>query len=283
MNEYWLELDHYQDIKVVCNEDVVILTSMFERDRIVEFLAGLNPEYDQVRVHILSREKLPSLNEVFFIICSEEHRRILLFNDPNREGSAMVSNKVQGSWSKSQGGRNDFHSKQQNQESLWCSYCKKPKHTGETCFKLHGKEIVLSKMGGFQNLQRRNQTQAHLIIKEPKGTLEKTDPVATSELGELNAEEISKLKSFLKTIQNGSCSLAQTVHVLPLFFFIASQTVKNGLWILDSGITDHMTYDSTVFETYKPISSPKRIIVTNGHIVPIEGRGSVILNPSLLV
>ena len=112
---------------MVCNEDTVILTSMLERDRIVELLAGLNPEYDLVRVRILSQEKLQSLNEVFFIIRSEEHRRIAMFNDPNPEGSAMVSNNVQGSWSKSQQGRNDFHSKQQNREGLWCLYCKKSK------------------------------------------------------------------------------------------------------------------------------------------------------------
>jgi len=50
MNGYWLELDHYKDIKMVCSEDAATLTSIFERDGIVEFLAGLNAEYDQVRV-----------------------------------------------------------------------------------------------------------------------------------------------------------------------------------------------------------------------------------------
>ena len=46
MDGFWLELDHYQDIQMVCNEDAIILTSMLERDRIVEFLAGLNPEFN---------------------------------------------------------------------------------------------------------------------------------------------------------------------------------------------------------------------------------------------
>ena len=49
MNGFWLELDHYQDIKMVCSEDTIILTSMLERDRIVEFLVGLNPESDKVK------------------------------------------------------------------------------------------------------------------------------------------------------------------------------------------------------------------------------------------
>jgi len=51
---------------------------------------------------------------------------------------------------------------------------------------------------------------AHLTNKEQEETTEKADSIATSNTSELNDEEISKLKSFLKTIQGGSCSLAQT-------------------------------------------------------------------------
>ena len=65
MNCYWLDLDHYQDIKVLCSADATTLTFILKRDKIGEFLVGLNPEYDQVRVQILREEKLPSLNEVF--------------------------------------------------------------------------------------------------------------------------------------------------------------------------------------------------------------------------
>jgi len=174
------------------------------------------------------------------MIRSKEHRRIAMFDEPNLEGLAMVSNKMNVSHSRQQG-RNDSHPRQQSRESLWCLYCKKPKHNRETCFKLHGKEAVLSKMGGFRNLQPKNQAQAHLTIKELEGTVEKTDLAASFELGELNAEQISNLKSFMKLIQNGSWSLEQTSTCLNFEFFIGSQTVKNGLWILDSRAINHMT------------------------------------------
>ena len=52
-------------IKMVCSANVATLNKIMERDRIVVFLAGLNSVFDQVRVQILGREKLPSLNEVF--------------------------------------------------------------------------------------------------------------------------------------------------------------------------------------------------------------------------
>ena len=85
------------------------------------------------------------------MICSEEHRRIVMLDEPNPEGSAMISNKVDVSCSRPQEGRNDPHPRrqQESREGLWCSYYKKPKYTRDTCFKLHGKKTLLNMMGGF--------------------------------------------------------------------------------------------------------------------------------------
>lgn len=44
INDYWIELDHYQDVKMLSSDDATTLTTMLELDRIVEFLAGLNPD-----------------------------------------------------------------------------------------------------------------------------------------------------------------------------------------------------------------------------------------------
>ena len=73
MKSLWLELDQYQAIKMVCQEDVATLNQIIERDRNVEFLVGLNHEFDQVKVQVLGKDKLPNLNEVFAIIRSEEN------------------------------------------------------------------------------------------------------------------------------------------------------------------------------------------------------------------
>lgn len=80
-------------------------------------------------------------------------------------------------------------------ESHWLTYWNKLKHTKDACFKLHGKETVLSRMGGFRNLQSRNQARRRYTV---------------SKLSEFSEVEINKLRSFLKTIQSGSFSKAQT-------------------------------------------------------------------------
>ena len=96
----------------------------------------------------------------------------------------------------------------------------------------------------MKHLQSWNQPQAFQATKEEESTLEKADSIIMVE--QLNAEEISKLKSFLKIIQDGSCSMAQIDICLNSKFSVASHTIRNNLWILDSRATDYMTFDINV-------------------------------------
>lgn len=54
-----------------------------------DYLVGLNQEYDQIRIQILGKEKVPRLNEVMVIIHSEE-RRSLMLETPVAESSDMI-------------------------------------------------------------------------------------------------------------------------------------------------------------------------------------------------
>ena len=58
-----------------CTKDVVVLKRFMEKDRIYDFLAGLNVQFDGVKVQILGKQDLPSLNETISIIRTEEGRR----------------------------------------------------------------------------------------------------------------------------------------------------------------------------------------------------------------
>ena len=55
----WQELDHYRVIKTKCPEDVAVLKDFIEQDRVYDFLVGLNPEFDQVRIQILGKQEVP--------------------------------------------------------------------------------------------------------------------------------------------------------------------------------------------------------------------------------
>jgi len=48
LNALWLELDRYQNLKMKDSKNAQTLKEFIERDRVFEFLAGLNPEFNPV-------------------------------------------------------------------------------------------------------------------------------------------------------------------------------------------------------------------------------------------
>ena len=167
-----------------------------------------------------------------------------MLGDMTSEGSTMFTNKGAGSRFKPLQGRGDVQgrlhgkegmwtdgwNKMHRTEGLWCSHCKRPRHTRETCFKLHGKEAVLQKLGGFKNMTSRNQVYSSNRQEEP---VEKTEPTPELEQNQLKADEISKLadevsklKMFLKTLQDGSCSIAQQGNQPGNSFHLSSLTTS---------------------------------------------------------
>ncbi|KAJ1421344.1 hypothetical protein SESBI_13778 [Sesbania bispinosa] len=67
LKSLWMELDHYRAIKTTCSKDSIILKDHIEKDRVHDFLVGLNSEFDQIRIQIMGKPKVPCFNEVVAI------------------------------------------------------------------------------------------------------------------------------------------------------------------------------------------------------------------------
>ncbi|TXG51686.1 hypothetical protein EZV62_024210 [Acer yangbiense] len=186
-----------------CSEDAATLKQFIEKDRIYDFLAGLNVEFDQVRVRILGKEELPSLNGAISMVRAEESRRGVMLQPQPVKGSAMVStggnnNTLKQNQPISDNGKNDVP-KPSNRDTVWCTYCKRPRHTKDRCWKLIGKPSTSSKEWGYKGGQPRNQGQAHMT--------------GTRSNGEFNTEAIEKLRDLLGTLEkspSSTCSLAHS-------------------------------------------------------------------------
>ena len=73
-----------------CSEDTTILKRFMEKGRTYTFLTGLNAEFVAVRVQVLRKEVLPSLNKTIGIIQGEESRRGVILKAQPVESFAMV-------------------------------------------------------------------------------------------------------------------------------------------------------------------------------------------------
>jgi hypothetical protein len=78
--------------------------------------------------------------------------------------------------------------------------------------------------------------------------------------------------------QTPSCSIAQRGN----FPNTALVSVKpSPTWVIDSGATDHMTWESSLFSSYSPCAGNHKIKIVDGSLSAIAGKGSVILSPLL--
>jgi len=178
----WAELDQYydyQNFKMGCNEESATLTQFVERSRIFKFLSGLNFEFDQIRVEILSKDKLPSLLEVFKIVRGEESlARVLGSAKSSCEEIRVLS------------------TAKPSREDSWCGHCRKSNHNIDSCFKVHGKEKVLGRHnGGFKGVSSKRRTDGMVkdseVVKDgmvlPQGEGEFSKPLSKEELERLQA------------------------------------------------------------------------------------------------
>uniref|UniRef100_A0A6N2N1V2 Uncharacterized protein n=1 Tax=Salix viminalis TaxID=40686 RepID=A0A6N2N1V2_SALVM len=113
--------------------------------------------------------------------------------------------------------------------------------------------------GGF--IWNQSKELAHLA-----NTKAPTSDSITLRVRGFNKEEIECLTSLLNTMEKpfGSCYLAQNGKILISYVFSASNQNHSNTWVIDSGATNHMTYDANALKSYQTCHTSKKITVANG-------------------
>ena len=139
-------------------------------------------------------------------------------------------------------------------QSFWstfkCTQCNKTGHTKSRCF-----EIV-----GYSDWWDHNHDQR-------KNDSKKTSTAAVAEIK--TKANVAEKASALVTATNYGGKFLNT-----------STPVINSAWIIDSGATDHMTFDFRQVSLLRP-SSQKIVSTANGNITPVIGERSLTLTDSL--
>ena len=162
-------------------------------------------------------------------------------------------------------GKPNTSSKSQLQsEGGGCTHCGNSKHTRETCFKLHGypewwDDLKARKQR--ENTANGGSGRVALVNSEPKlSFMSQVEPSSASPL------------------VDGSTTLSDSGKY-GYALFNSNQSDYHG-WIIDSGATDHMTFD---YKDFVHFTQPKRTSIANANGVtyPVTGAGTVALSPSL--
>ena len=260
----WREIDFRRPNPMQCPADIQHFNNMLQEDRVYTFLDGLDDKLDNIRSDVLQLKPFPTVEQAYAHVRREAVRQAVMTasNGEEAAGAVMASRSLKqgpsiatnslslnGKFSKSNGPSNDMK----------CSHCGNSKHTRDTCFKLHGYP------DWWHELQAKRQRDGN----GKDGGASKNAANGTGKAAIASAE--SQLSLIPTT----------TVDLDTGMSFLGTNTTKSyDGWILDSGATDHMTYDASDFSER---SSPRRTSIANanGDISLVKGAGTVMISPAL--
>ena len=213
--------------------------------------------FEQVRCEILRNDPIPELEECYALVRREDVRRGVMNGQlENSEASAMVTrNRSNQNWSPQHqhDQKKPIHPKTTNggDKSLYkCTHYDQTSHTKSRCYELVG---YPEWWDHSRDSRKKNFKKA-----------------STAAIVETKTEDDSGEKSLALAVaaSNGG-------KVLNI-----STPVSNNAWIIDSGATDHMTFDSKQVSPLKS-SSQNFVSTANGTSIPIIGEGSLSLTNTL--
>jgi hypothetical protein len=257
----WREIDFRCPNPMECVGDIQRYNDMLQEDRVYSFLDGLDDKLDNIRNDILQMRPFPTIEQAYAHVRREAVRQTVMSNNgpsdnpgailaskgfkpghstPGPNRSLSLANGKAGTASKPHASSSD---------GTKCSHCGNLKHTRDNCFKLHGYP------DWWNELQARKRREA-------------TDG-ETSQVAVAAAEETKEMaQGDLPNTKPGTALCG------------SSQEGDQKSWVVDSGATDHMTFDETDFSKKSP---PRRTCIANanGVLSPVTGAGTVDLSPTL--
>ncbi|XP_038702598.1 uncharacterized protein LOC119999153 [Tripterygium wilfordii] len=260
MKEGELIKDYYTRVMDVVNRLRICGEDMPDRRVIEKILISLTPKYNNIVTTVEETKDLDSMNVSDLIGSLEAHEtrvKIEGLNVDTLESAYQMrmsqeSNKSQGGSSSSSGWNKRSGTRPQ------CTFCKREGHSEESCWAKTKPQCSLCKKEGH--------------VEEHCWNKGKPQCRSCGKFGHLQKECRSKDKD------KQQANLAQKTDEESLFLACFKTTpTKNSVWFLDSGASNHMTANISLFKELDH-SFTTQVVLGKGESVRVEGKGVVSVN-----
>ncbi|GAA0174816.1 hypothetical protein LIER_41792 [Lithospermum erythrorhizon] len=248
----WQRLSSVRLSKILKKECMIIQNTQKEKERVYEFLTGLNNCFDDTRASIIWTKSFPTTEEAFSEIRREEsRRRIMLTNLTNQgtESSAIIANNL--GQTKFQNQNQIHHQPMQNQTDMFGTQNQNP----------------LIPTQQFQNQIVENQSTGdigQLWTIKGEGWMLGKDTKEAAGAEELPGGGLHQGNQVIaQPSTQASTSFSGVAKPGNVLSFLAS-------WIIHSGASDHMTSHRFLFEEFSSSLTPFPNLIERDNFKLIE-------------
>lgn len=263
-------------------------------EKLMQFLLGLNSSFENVISNILATDPLPSINRAYYIVQqNEKQKEISGFNHVNHEVSALAVQRSQ-TYVKKDWKKDKYDRK--------CDFCKGKGHTKEQCFKIIGypdwynpkKNKVGGKMAANVNVTdgEYEDTPLDFMSAGPSSSHVDNSGAAVMDSGMVNTIVQEVMRSLKNKQQNpgDTPAYAHSARVIGDTSAYAHNAGKLSVhmpdssnWIIDSGATDHMTHDASLFCRKRRLNKVLEVGLPDGNCSYVHEVGDVILECGIML
>ncbi|KAK4269822.1 hypothetical protein QN277_022931 [Acacia crassicarpa] len=223
ISEYYTKLKIFWDEYMIlcpitrcsCNF-ICPCATYLDNDYTLWFLKGLNDRFAPVKSQIMLLEPLPSVHKVFSLLLQQEREMIsppgatepvILFNKgPQRHPSNASSSGFNSRSSGSVG----------SNSTKFCTYCNRPRHTIDTCYRKHGFPPGFKFRGQGSNAPQMKDPVVNSVIEHPPsstGPFASSDPKSAS-IPQFTQDQYQKLLALVQMHPTPSTSPMSSVNNL---------------------------------------------------------------------
>ena len=247
LQHFWAELDQCDPLELPHVESMEIARTWVERRRVMQFLKGLNQDFENRRAALLHQSTLVSLDEAIAAM-SQEEVRLQSRGGAGNESAYRVA---------------DHHGSRE------CFNCGSPRHISRFCTEPPRRGRGRGYYGGNNNRGGRNGRGGYWNAapwNAPRANVAAPAEVKQPTGGQ---EAATSYANFVDTNEGTNEHASIAVHK------------QKSEWVLDSGASQHVAGDFTEFTTYTPHTNSKTIYTADGTAQPITGVGTVTCTQSI--
>lgn len=270
-----------------------------ETSRIIQFLMGLNDNFNNKRGQILNMKSMPGLNDIYNMLDQDESQRVVGGPSVIKPTPSAFQNQAQ------------FADQNQNPALMAhgggyqkpkCSHCFRIGHTVDKCYKVHGyppghPRAKKSNTIGNANLaatttmsqNQHDQGFDELRSNMSKEQLQQIIAFFTSKLHSPSVppcpdKSVASTSTFVPVISQISSTFLTLYNNSYYDMLTCSVSKETELslraWIIDSGASHHVTHTRDLYREYMSLENTF-VTLPNGYTVRIAGTGYIQLTDAL--